>query len=240
MTPKELGQRWAHDKVADRDRSFILNDAIFYEIAHALGVPNYDRSNLALWEAVNYSRMGHARGLLDFFEHSRDDKQPPKPDDVLSEDFDFASQPVPLPADDRLRFNKDLFHPTFSRCRHLEQSAVKEWPKTILGPIHQRCTEFVRFVLSGQIRAGVVPEPKRWESMLAALNSGREMVLELGTDGVWQVRASSAQLTGGVSRLTDWISPQWAGLHSIGGNAAPVELNSTLRANVAPQQITIS
>lgn len=237
MTSRELGQRWAHDKVSDRDRSFILNDAIFYEIAHALGVPSYDRSNLALWEAVNYSRMGHARGLLDFFEHSRKHR---KPDDVLSEDFGFAPGPISLPADDRLRFNKDLFHPTFSRCRHLEPGAVKEWPKTILGPIHQRCTEFVSFILSGQIRAGVIPERKRWESMCDALSSGRELVLEWGKDGAWRVRASSTPLPGAVSRLTDWIPLEWVGQQCIGGNTAPVASNATLCANVAPQKIAIT
>jgi len=59
------------------------------------------------WEHVNFSRMGHARALIYFFECGLSSKK--WEDDIVSEDFGFPASQTGISQEDRDRLNKDLF-----------------------------------------------------------------------------------------------------------------------------------
>jgi len=131
---------------ADQKRR-ILHDAVFYEILFAHGVSPHDESDYCSWEHVNYSRMGHARALYGFFETGIDDRHQ---DDVVSEDFRFGPVRIQRSEDDKTRLNKDLFHLTYARLRHLASPLNKPWPDSILSSVHKPCVDFIEHLLAGK------------------------------------------------------------------------------------------
>ena len=156
-------------ELSAEDKSALLNDAVFYEIIFALGVSDHDASDYCAWEHLNFSRMGHARGLIYFFECSEDRRRSARRSPYLRISV-FLPVLIRLSLEDRDRLNKDLFHLSSSRLRH---SAVsKPWPHTILNRVHERCVEFVQFLLSPELRseispikiavAGVAQRPAKW------------------------------------------------------------------------------
>ena len=123
----------------DEEKRYILHDAVFYEILFAFGVSPYDETDYCAWEHLNFSRMGNARALYDFFETSEKKRDKREHDDVVSEDFGFPARRIQRPAEDRKRLNKDLFHLSYERLRHLKVPQNKPWPNTILGCLHEPC-----------------------------------------------------------------------------------------------------
>jgi hypothetical protein len=69
-----------------------------------------------------------------------------RPDDVFSSDFGFPSVTLPLPAEERRRFGKDMMHITSKRLRHTPES--KPWPiPETYSAIKPTATAFVDHVL---------------------------------------------------------------------------------------------
>src|SRR2546427_591021 len=100
-------------------KTFLLDDAVFYELLFALGVSKHDPTDYCVWEHLNFSRMGHARALIYFFECAAGSKK--WSDDLVAEDFGFPSSQIGVSDVDRDRLNKDLFHLSSSRLRHNAQ-----------------------------------------------------------------------------------------------------------------------
>jgi len=96
---------------------------IRYEIAHCLIIPAWRDDAPMLKEAIFLSFFVHARNLIHFFEREREDLGQ---DDVYASDYGFPRRDIPLAADDRKRFGKDMMHITSKRERHT--SITKPWP----------------------------------------------------------------------------------------------------------------
>jgi hypothetical protein len=189
-------------KLGDEDKSAMLNDAVFYEILFALGVSEHEASDYCVWEHLNFSRMGHARALIAFFECSKEKRK--WPDDLVCEDYGFPARPVELCQEDRNRLNKDLFHLSSSRLRH--DAASKPWPNTILSCIHKRSIEFVQFILSSNCPAEIVAIKSQWQPLLDILRSGHELRIERffdrnERDSGWRI-STGRRLHLGLSELT--------------------------------------
>lgn len=137
---------------------------IRYEIGQCFVVPRHQQDDWHLKESVFLAILIHARILLTFFESS-DRRQ----DDVLCLDFGFPPSTVPISADARLRFNKDMVHLTYSRLRHTPQT--KPWPVLeILRPLLERATAFMTHVVSHP-PDGVDPkELAEWKALMKILN----------------------------------------------------------------------
>jgi hypothetical protein len=165
---------WLPETLTQDQKTFLLNDAVFYEILLALGVSAHDRTDYCSWEQVNHSRMGHARVLLYFFEP----KPPGKgwPDDLRCEHFGFPASPLTISEAERDRFNKDLFHLSCSRLRHTTPQ-TKWWTSESLNKVHERVVEFILFLLSGDAAKDYDVERSQWETLLRFLRSGRELVI---------------------------------------------------------------
>ena len=76
---------------ANEQRVALLYDSVFYEIIFAFGISPHDPTDYCAWEHINFSRMGHARALYDFFETPATKR---KQDDAVSEDFGFPARPI--------------------------------------------------------------------------------------------------------------------------------------------------
>jgi hypothetical protein len=158
----------------DTEKRYILHDAVFYEILFAFGVSPHDQTDYCAWEHINFSRMGHARALYDFFETSKSKRDRREHDDVVSEDFGFHARRIKRPTEDRTRLNKDLFHLSYKRLRHLKTPQNKPWPDTILGCLHEPCVEFIKHLLNHRSEFGEPDDFTMWEQLLGKLTTGRE------------------------------------------------------------------
>ena len=200
-------------KPTEEQKRLALHDAVFYEILFAFGVCTHDETDYCSWEHVNFSRMGHARALYAFFETSIVDRDTRRQrqkdyDDVVSEDFGFAASKFQRP-DDRERLNKDLFHLTYSRLRHFKVSQYKPWPDTILGGLHEPCVEFIKHLLQHKSEFGSTEDFTKWDLLLKALTSGRELRIgraftRTGAQPAWSFNLGR-QLDSGRSELTRWL-----------------------------------
>lgn len=163
------------------DKTSLLDDAVFYEVLFALGVSSHDRADYCAWEHVNFSRMGHARALIYFFECGAGSKK--WDDDLVSEDLGFPAGSVGISAADRDRLNKDLFHLGSSRLRHTAQT--KPWTDDILNRVHEKTVSFIRFLLSDKRTEDFQVSDSKWKSLLELLESGQELVIarSFGADG---------------------------------------------------------
>jgi hypothetical protein len=155
---------------SDEQRRLLLHDSVWYEMVYAFGVSPYDEGDYCAWEHVNFSRMGHARTLYDFFETPTAAR---RSDDAISEDYDFSARAIERPPDDRIRLNKQLFHLAYTRLEYNETS--KPWPDTIISCLHDRCVEFIQHILSHKSDFGLPEDFPKWERLLGALSSGREL-----------------------------------------------------------------
>jgi hypothetical protein len=156
----------------DEQRIAVLYDSVFYEILFAFGISRYDANDYCAWEHINFSRMGHARALYDFFETPTAKR---REDDVICEDFGFPARPIDRPADDRTRLNKQLFHITYTRLHYNETS--KPWPDTIISCLHDRCVEFIRHLLCQRAPLIGPEEAVIWQALLDRLTSGHELLI---------------------------------------------------------------
>ena len=89
----------------------------------------------------------HARNLIAFFEISQKDRHK---DDVVSQDYGFSAQPLPINNTIRGRLNTDLAHLTFSRIARTRNTAesrkAKQWNLEEFVPLLERCDEFVQHI----------------------------------------------------------------------------------------------
>lgn len=121
-----------------------------YEIESLLLTPRHDPSDKTLVEAVELRRMVHARVLYSFFSRSLADRDESDPidDDVLSEDYGFKAE-LPYSLEPRPlldRFNKDIFHLTYTRLERTTES--KPWPREeLLTPIQRQAGRFIDHIL---------------------------------------------------------------------------------------------
>jgi|GEM_PF-3143271 len=187
-----------------KKKSRLLNEHVFYEIIFALGVSKHDPFDYCVWEHLNYSRMGHARALIYFFEKSnvkglKNSKN--WPDDLVSEDFGFPPKPIKLSKRDRNRLNKDLFHLSSKRLRHTAKS--KPWPNTFLNRVHDRTVKFIRHILSAKLERGVKMLEPQWKALLNSLESGQELLIS-SPSGSACTLDRGRRLSSGLSELTTW------------------------------------
>lgn len=159
------------------DKRRILCDAIWYEIVFTFGVPRHDPNDYCQWEAINFTRMGHARVLYTFLETATNKRLK---DDVLAEDYGFMAIMVDLPAEDRMRLNKDLFHLTYSRLRHTSLS--KKWPDSILQKLFPHVIDFMEHVSKKDDYFLSSEHITYWHNLLTSLKSGRELLIQSTTD----------------------------------------------------------
>jgi len=163
------------------DKTALLDDAVFYEVLFALGVSSHDRADYCAWEHVNFSRMGHARALIYFFECGLSSKK--WDEDIVSEDFGFAASQIGISLDDRDRLNKDLFHLSSLRLRHTDKT--KPWTDNILNRVHERTVSFIQFLLSDKRPQDFEVSDSKWKRLLEFLQSGQELLIVryFGVDG---------------------------------------------------------
>ena len=183
-------------------KSFLLNDAIYYEIIFALGVSIHDPKDYCVWEHLNHSRLGHARALIYFFECSGTERK--WSDDIVSEDFGFPAQRLVLQKSERDRLNKDLFHISAARLRH--DQLTKPWTHEILTRVHERTLEFIRFLLSPTVRRDYEVEDNNWRVLLTILDGGHELLIQRpftprGVASGWML-GTGRMLSGKFSELT--------------------------------------
>ncbi len=142
---------------------------VLYEILFTFGIPCHNPADYVQWEAVNYTRMGHARVLYSFFETTAQDS---KNDDVLSEDYGFQASKIDRPKEDRIRLNKGLFHLSYSRL-----STSGPWPDTILSCLQDRCIEFMEHIAARDDFFKGEDLKQTWKKLLDELKSNRELII---------------------------------------------------------------
>ncbi len=185
-----------------KEKTLLLNDAIYYEMLFTFGVSSHDPADYCAWEHLNFSRMGHARALLYFFESTSTAKK--WKDDVVSEDFGFPAETISISKDERDRLNKDLFHLSSQRLRHTRDS--KPWTDTLLQQIHERSVCFVDFILALGEEHDFEVARSAWEVLASAMKSGREILIRRhlsinGNDSGW-ILGLGRNLESGKSELT--------------------------------------
>jgi hypothetical protein len=183
----------------------VFNNSLTYEVLFTFGVPVHDPNDYCNWEAINFNRMAHARLLYDFLE------QPIAArfrDNVLAEDFGYPAIPIPLPAADRQRLNKDLMHLTYDRLRHT--SATKPWPDSILATLQDPMIGFMRHVATQSDLFPSADLSRSWRDLISCLTSGKQMIIscKLSPDNrpIYEVR-TGATLPSGKAALTKFGQP---------------------------------
>lgn len=153
--------------------------AVLYEVALFIGL--YTRlfrgetsTDWVICNACLEAWLLHARNLIAFFETSQEDRCK---DDVVSEDYGFAAQRLPINSTIRFRLNKDLTHLTFARIARTrntsESRQKKKWNPQDFLPLLKRCDEFVphmqRDYPAGPDDAKLLSECAKARSLLALL-----------------------------------------------------------------------
>ena len=157
-----------------------------YEIESLLQTPNHDEMNTALVESVQFRRMAHARVLFDFFTKSRSAPKKERllsDDDVVSEDFGFPAEPLYGPEPKPLldRFNKDLFHLTYSRLTRTAE--VKPWPREkLLPPVEAQARKFIEHILQASNLSIPEDELGKWRELKEA--DRRKLPLRQNTSNI--------------------------------------------------------
>jgi hypothetical protein len=189
-----------------QEKSTLLNEHVFYEIIFALGVSAHNDEDYCVWEHLNFSRMGHARALIYFFESPKDNRK--FPDDLVSDDFGFPPEKIQLSQSDKDRLHKDLYHLSATRLRH--DSKSKGWPDVFLNRVHERCVKFIQFLLSPKIDSNIVVLRQKWELLLHILESGCELCISssISVSNVFSgfQLSKGRRLNSGLSELTHLFS----------------------------------
>jgi hypothetical protein len=159
------------------DKKAVFHNSLWYEIVFTFGVPAHDPTDYCQWEAINFSRMGHARVLYTFLETKTENRSQ---DDVLAEDYGFPAESINLPSEDRRRLNKDLFHLTYARLRHTP--ATKPWPDNIISNLLEPCLKFMEHISNQRDLFDTDAEFAGWIDLMRRLRSGRELQISCTVD----------------------------------------------------------
>jgi hypothetical protein len=143
-----------------------------YEIRHCMFIPEWRDDAHMLKEAIFLSFFVHARTLIDFFERTKG-----QPDDVFSSHFSFPPVKLPLPAEERIRFGKDMMHITSKRLRHTPES--KPWPiEQTYSAIKPTATAFVDHVVATFAAQLPQTEQELWRDLQRILHdTGNQMIV---------------------------------------------------------------
>jgi hypothetical protein len=152
------------------------------KIRHAPGSPGVDCFHRHRGRAAisfgNFTRMAHARLLYDYLETEKAER---RMDDVLAEDYGYPAQAIELPADDRLRLNKDLLHFSYKRLRHSPES--KPWPNSILGNLFDPVLGFMTHIRDNRPDLfDSIEERMNWSRLHGLLETGRELRIRVSAD----------------------------------------------------------
>ena len=172
MTLREKSR--LHSFATDEQRIALLYDSVFSRNRLRIrAFLTHDTTDYCAWEHINFSRMGHARALYDFFETPTTKR---KQDDAVSEDFGFPARRIERPEDDRNRLNKQLFQPSLTSRLTYDETRMP-WPE----PFYHACT---RDVLSSSSIYWHSSEPligpeeaTTWQALLERLTSGRQLLI---------------------------------------------------------------
>jgi hypothetical protein len=190
----------------------VFKNSMLYEILFTFGVPPHDPNDYYIWEAINFSRMAHARLLYDFLETSTANRYK---DDVLAEDFGCQAKPISLPDDDRKRWNKDLLHFSYDRLRHTR--VTKLWPDSILNMLHDPIIAFMEHV---QSQADLFPgknQKRAWQIVIEDMKSGRQLIVAATVDPGNYTKYSLERgrvLASGKAELSKFQKPLFPGARS--------------------------
>ena len=153
-----------HNFIPTRAETISALRDIRYEIEGLLQTPKHDATDESIIETVFFRKMAHARALYTFFTTSIAKRYK---DDVVSEDYLFEAKAIY--SDDRSqelidRFNKDLFHISYSRVHRTP--LTKAWPMDeMLPPIIVRSKEFIGHLLVLDWSDIPSAELRRWQNM---------------------------------------------------------------------------
>jgi len=113
-----------------------------------------------LRETVLIRRVVHFRSLYDFFSASLSDRHN---DDVLAIDYNYRFSEINKGPQDRQRFNKEIFHLTYSR-KH--DAVNKRWDISQFDEMAKECRAFVRYVVNGNTNLKLDEEELvEWENI---------------------------------------------------------------------------
>jgi len=164
-----------------------------YEVESLLLTPAHDSSNEALVESVYFRKMAHGRVLYTFFTTPLSKRYS---DDVLSEDFGFpAEQLYGVDREELLeRFNKDLFHLTYTRLERTHDT--KSWPMdSLLSPIARQSRRFIEHVIYTAAIQVSDSERDLWRALNVADTGG--LRLQQNTSNVAAYQIQSIELNRG-------------------------------------------
>src|SRR5205823_1316680 len=106
----------------------------------------------------------------------------------------WPAAPIPLPAPDRLRLNKDLMHFTYDRLRHTP--VTKPWPSTILAFLHDPVLRFMQHVETQTDLFLSMNDLESWRNLIGYMQSGRQIIisctLDAGKRPTYHVRLGQA------------------------------------------------
>jgi hypothetical protein len=158
----------------DDDLKIAMLRHIRYEIAHCLIIPAWRENAPMLKEAIFLSFFVHARNLLHFFEREREDSAH---DDVYSSDYGFPRRDIPLAADDRKRFGKDMMHITSKRERHTP--VTKPWPiRETYSALKPVGCDFSQHIVTNYVPRLAEAERGAWVQLSSLLSgSGTQMIV---------------------------------------------------------------
>jgi hypothetical protein len=139
---------------------------VAYEIEQILGglvtwAPTDPVTHNARLEAL----LLHTRVVLEFFEHSRRER-----DNVLAIDYQFSARAVPLDSKLRERLNKDLVHLTYSRQQRL--GPAKNWNlKQLLTPLLECSRQFADHVVATRLNSLPADQQERWQKLSGSMKA---------------------------------------------------------------------
>lgn len=161
-----------------------------YEIESLLLRLDHDPKNEALVESVYFRKMAHGRVLDTFFSKSTSERHT---DDVLAEDFGFPSRKLYGATQKELRdrFNKDLFHLTYSRLERTP--STKPWPmESLLLPVIEVSKMFIDHVIGPMFIPVSEAERTNWRVLKASVAGGLQ--LQQTTSNVTEYQIASIEI----------------------------------------------
>ena len=170
--------------LSEEDKARFLNEHVYYEMLFTFGIPRYDSSDYAQWEAVNYARFGHARCLKTFLTTPVGKRDERYKDDVVAADYGFTryvrQQPkdkekshCPIDIPDELwdQVNKSLMHLSTGRLHYKERGET--WPTEYIENLIEPCIDFINHVLGCTRCVDKDERKEKWELLRTKLQEMR-------------------------------------------------------------------